>query len=86
MKPCLSNIPKSLSGVGIGVAPGVAALGAAVPSPGGAILSDEPLSCPMPAGADSPMGEMKPCLSNIPKSTNAGARAAEREKQPAVED
>jgi hypothetical protein len=32
------------------------------------------------------MGEMNPCLSNIPKSIEAEAGRAEQEKQPSVED
>jgi hypothetical protein len=32
------------------------------------------------------MGEMKPCLSNIPKSIDAEAGTAEQEKRPSVED
>jgi hypothetical protein len=71
---------------------GLVALAAAVPSPGGTILSKESPSCgeedgsPVAVGADSPMGEMNPCLSNIPKSIEAEAGRAEQEKQPSVED
>jgi len=63
-----------------------AAAAAAVPSPGSAILPEESVSCGEVPGADSPMEEINPCLSNIPKSIDAEAGTEELEKHPPVED